>query len=88
MTVEEAVWLGQSAMFTTLLVAGPLLVASAVVGILVGLLQTVTQIQEATLVFIPKMVVVMVVLAAAGGFMLETAVSFATTSFVSIAEDR
>jgi type III secretion HrpO family protein len=49
-----------------LLLSGPPLVASAVIGFVVGLLQAATQIQDQTLAFVPKLVIVMLVLVAMG----------------------
>jgi flagellar biosynthetic protein FliQ len=60
MDVETVVNLGRDAMFVTLLVAAPMLVAGMVVGLAISILQSVTQIQEITLTFVPKIVVVMV----------------------------
>ena len=54
MTVEVATALVRETLILTLLIAGPMLVIGLVVGIIVSLLQAVTQIQEQTLTFIPK----------------------------------
>jgi flagellar biosynthesis protein FliQ len=83
-TVDHAVHLGQQALTTILLIAAPPLLAALVVGTLVSLLQTVTQLQEVTLSFIPKMAAVFVVLALMGGWMMQIAVGFGTTMFLSI----
>ena len=53
-------------------------------GSIVSLLQAVTQIQEITLVFVPKIIAVFLILALAGGWMLNTAVSFGVEMFASI----
>ena len=60
MTIQLALDVGQKALMTTLLVAGPVLIAAIVIGISVSLFQSMTQINEMTLVFVPKIVVVMV----------------------------
>ncbi len=86
MSFEEVVWIGQQALLTVLLLAGPMLVAALVVGTTVSVFQAVTQVQEMTLVFVPKILVVFLVVALAGSWMLQTAVSFGTTMFESIAE--
>lgn len=62
MGAGEVVELTRSALATLLLVAGPLLIASLVTGTLIGLLQALTQIQEMTLTFVPKLLVMGVVL--------------------------
>lgn len=87
MTVDHAVHLGQDALTTILMLAAPPLLAALVVGTLVSLLQTVTQLQEVTLSFIPKMAAVFVVLAVMGGWMLQIAVGYGTALFLSIGAD-
>jgi len=59
MTVDDIVTLGQRAMMVTLLVSSPMLISGMVVGLLISILQSVTQIQEITLTFIPKIVAVL-----------------------------
>jgi flagellar biosynthesis protein FliQ len=85
-TVDEAVWLGQEAMFTALLIATPPMLAALVVGTLVSMLQTVTQLQEVTLAFVPKVAAVFLVLAAMSGWMLQTAVTYGTVAFSRIGD--
>ncbi len=58
MSEELILKLGQETIKTTALLCGPLLLAALVVGLLVSVFQAVTQINEATLTFIPKMIVV------------------------------
>lgn len=84
MTIDGATWLGHEALMTALMVAGPVLIATLATGTIVSLLQTVTQIQEVTLVFIPKILVVFLVISLLGGFMLEKAVSFGILQFQAI----
>jgi len=50
----EALDLARDAMWVLVIVAGPVMIVSLVVGVVVGVLQALTQIQEATLVFVPK----------------------------------
>jgi flagellar biosynthetic protein FliQ len=84
MNMDTAVWLGQQSLMTVLMLAAPPLLAALVVGTGVSVLQTVTQLQEVTLSFIPKMAAVFVVLAVMGGWMLQVAVTFGTTLLSSI----
>jgi flagellar biosynthetic protein FliQ len=88
MSIEYAVWLGEHALATVLWVAGPMLAAALIVGTLVSIFQTVTHLQEATLVFIPKILSVYVVLALLGGWMLQVLVGFATEMFISISQTQ
>ena len=76
MTTEFVISLAKEAMEMTLLVSGPMLLAGLVVGLLVSIFQAVTQIQEMTLTFIPKILAVMVALLIFFPWMLETLVSF------------
>lgn len=69
--------LGRDAVLTVLMVAGPMLVAGLVVGLLVSLFQATTQIQEQTLVFIPKIVAVLLAAVVFGPWMMKTIVEFA-----------
>lgn len=84
MTVDAALWLGQQTLMTVLMLAAPPLLAALAVGVVVSMLQTVTQLQEVTLSFIPKMAAVFLVLAALGGWMLQVAVAFGVSTFSTI----
>jgi flagellar biosynthetic protein FliQ len=83
-TIELAVYYGQQGLLTALWVGGPILITSLVVGSLISILQAVTQIQEVTLVFVPKIIAVFLVVSVAGGWMLQMIVAYATQMFLSI----
>lgn len=74
---DFALVLASDTLWTALLVASPVLVLSLLVGLAVSILQAVTQIQEATLSFIPKIVVVVVTLVTFGSWMMNTVSQFA-----------
>ncbi|MDK1046426.1 MAG: flagellar biosynthesis protein FliQ [Anaerolineales bacterium] len=59
MTIDQIMFLGRDAMIVTLLVAAPMLLSGMIIGLLVSILQSVTQIQEITLTFVPKIFVVL-----------------------------
>ena len=61
MNQADALDLVRSAIWAVILASGPAIVAAMVVGLLISLLQALTQIQEATLTFIPKIVVIFLV---------------------------
>jgi flagellar biosynthetic protein FliQ len=82
--MEAVLYMGQQAIWTAMLLAGPLLAAALIVGTAVSLLQAVTQVQEITLVFVPKIISVFLVTSLAGGWLLQQAVNFGTESFRSI----
>ena len=60
-------------------IAGPLLGASLLIGVLVSIIQTVTQIQEQTLTFVPKLGATAAILVFGGGWMIENLVTWVTT---------
>jgi len=70
-TEEMVMTLGSEAIKTMMMIAGPLLLAAMAIGILVSLLQAITQINEATLTFIPKMIAVVLVLIIMAPWMLD-----------------
>ena len=71
-------------MVLVLLLSAPPLIASMVVGFVVGLLQSATQIQDQTLAFVPKLVVVMIVLVAMGPVLGASLVRFSQALFLAI----
>lgn len=60
MTVDDVLFLGRDALLVTLLVSAPMLLAGLVVGLVISVFQSATQIQEITLTFVPKIIAVMV----------------------------
>lgn len=68
--------IGMRAMTVTALLAAPLLLSALVVGLLIGMLQAATQINEMTLTFVPKLIVVALVLMFAGPALLQTLLGF------------
>ena len=59
MSMDDIVFIGRDAMIVTLLVSSPMVLSGLVVGLLISIFQSVTQIQEITLTFVPKIFVVM-----------------------------
>ncbi len=78
MSEELVMSLSSEALKTMLLVAGPMLCTAMVVGILVSVMQAVTQINEATLTFIPKMIAVVAIVAVFGPWMMEVMLHYAS----------
>jgi len=76
LTQELLVQVGRQALVTVLLVAGPALMAGMAVGLIVSVFQAVTQIQEFTLTFVPKILTVLTVFMIAMPWMLNTLLSF------------
>lgn len=86
MSEELILKLGQDTLKTTAMLSGPLLVSALVVGLVVSVFQAVTQINEATLTFIPKMIVVGIVLVVAAPWMLDIMNQFTVQLFENITE--
>jgi flagellar biosynthetic protein FliQ len=84
MTPESVMTLGRDAMEITLMIAAPMLLTALIVGLLVSIFQAATQINEATLSFIPKLVGVFAMLIFAGPWMLSTMVDYMRLVFTSI----
>ena len=76
MTPETVTTIGQQALWVTMLIAAPLLLSALAVGLLVGMFQAATQINEMTLSFIPKLLVLVLALVAAGPWMLSVIINY------------
>ncbi|PDO11248.1 MAG: flagellar biosynthetic protein FliQ [Candidatus Reconcilbacillus cellulovorans] len=77
MSSETVVRIASEAVFTVLKVSAPLLGLALLVGLVISIFQATTQIQEQTLVFVPKIVAVLVALLVFGPWMLRTLRDFA-----------
>jgi len=84
MTEDIVISLGRDAIWTTVLLAAPLLISALVVGLIVSILQAVTQINEATLTFIPKMLTIVIVLVILAPWMTQMITSYTTELFTSL----
>ena len=86
MTDGAVVSLAQGALTTALLVSAPILVVSLAIGLLVSVFQAMTQINEVTLTFVPKIFGVFAVAAVLGPWMVGTMVDYTTRLFASLPE--
>ncbi len=86
MTYATALSLGREAIVVALLVCGPALVLGLLTGLVISIFQAVTQIQEPTLTFIPKIVVVALAILLFGPFMLAMLTDFMARVFNGIPE--
>ena len=84
MTESMAIDLGRQAVFTAMMTSAPALILGLVVGLLVSIFQAITSIQEATLSFIPKIVVIGLSLLLFGPFMLAMLTSFTLRVFMNL----
>jgi flagellar biosynthetic protein FliQ len=84
MTPENVMTIGKHALEVTLLLSAPMLIVALVTGLLIGVFQAATQINEMTLSFIPKLVAMAATLALAGPWMLKLIVGYTRELFESI----
>ena len=78
MTQGEVLSIFQKAILVTLKLAGPMLVASIVIGLIIAVFQAATQIHEQTLTFVPKIIVIAIILIVAGSWMLTNLTEYFT----------
>jgi flagellar biosynthetic protein FliQ len=78
MDPQEAINLGREALWTALIIGSPVLVAGMIVGLVVGLFQTLTQIQEQSVAFVPKIIVMLLVLSAALPWLIAQMLQYTT----------
>ncbi len=84
MTEEMIMHLAQDALKVTAMLSAPILVSTLVIGLLISVFQALTQINEATLTFIPKMIVVGVIVVLTGPWMLDLISNYTVNLFESI----
>jgi len=83
-TPDSVLTIASESLTITALLAAPLLLVTLVTGVLVGVLQAATQINEMTLSFIPKLLALMLMLLAAGPWMLQLITNYTRTLFTNI----
>ncbi len=84
MDPQAVLTIGQNALFMLLMVAAPVLGTVLIVGLVISLFQALTQINEATLSFVPKLIAAVAVFALAGPWMLTTLVEFIRRTLLAI----
>ncbi|APA67244.1 MULTISPECIES: flagellar biosynthesis protein FliQ [unclassified Janthinobacterium] len=84
MTPESVMTLGRHAMEITLMVAAPMLLVALIIGLIVSIFQAATQINEATLSFIPKLVGIFIAIVVAGPWMLSVMLDYMRQVFTGI----
>ena len=85
-TLDDILYLGQRAMLLTLVLSAPMLAAGLIVGLVISVLQSVTQIQEMTLSFVPKIIAVMVVFVVFMPWMADIMTNYIRELFSSFPE--
>ncbi len=84
MTTDLVLGIGAETLKVTLLVAAPMLIVGLIVGLVISIFQAVTQIQEMTLVFVPKIIAVMAALMIAGPWMLNLLLTYTHNLFTNL----
>jgi len=84
MDAQQVFNTGQQGLYILLLVSAPMLIAVLLIGLVVSIFQAATQIHEATLSFVPKIIGAVAVLAIAGPWMLTTLVEYIQRTLQSI----
>ena len=84
MTPESVIVIGQQALIVTAMLSAPLLLAALAAGLVIGMFQAATQINEVTLSFIPKLLVLAAALYLGGGWMLKVIVGYSESLIRSI----
>jgi len=85
MTMNDVLYLAREAVMTALIVGGPILGISLIVGLIISVFQAMTQIQEQTLTFVPKIVGIALVLLLLGPLMLSVLTSYTINLFTDLA---
>jgi flagellar biosynthetic protein FliQ len=84
MGVQEAIDLGQAALWMMILVAAPVLLTGFVVSLVIGLLQALTQVQESTVSFFPKLVLMLIALSVALPWLISMMVEYSRNLYLGI----
>ena len=84
MEVQDAIDMAREAIKVTMLVSSPVLIAGMAVGLIVGLLQAVTQIQEQTISFVPKLVAMVLALSLSMPWLLSQLLQYFRDVIVNI----
>jgi flagellar biosynthetic protein FliQ len=76
MTPEQIIGIGQQALLTAIQISAPILAIGLLVGLVISIFQAVTQIQELTLTFVPKLFAMALVLLFLGKWMIQVMINF------------
>ncbi len=84
MDAQQVFTFGQQGLYMMMLVAAPVLIVVLLVGVFVSVIQAATQINEATLSFVPKVIAAVLTLAVAGPWMMTTLVEYIQRTLMTI----
>ena len=86
MTQIDVLEIAQGALWVILMVSGPIMMAGLMIGLVIALFQALTTIQEMTLTFVPKIIIIFVAIVVFLPFMMTTVIEFSMTLFDRIAQ--
>jgi len=86
MSDDFAIYLSKQLLWQAILISSPIIITALICGLIVSILQVVTQIQDSTLSVVPKILAVILMLMLCGEWMLHALVEFARSIFLSIPE--
>lgn len=84
MDADTVIDLSQQALYVIVMLAAPMLISALAIGLLIGMFQAATSINEMTLSFIPKLLVLVIAIMIAGPWMLELILNFTRNLYLSI----
>ena len=84
MSIDQAIDIGREAVLMTLLLAAPALIAATLVGLVIGLLQALTQVQDQTVSFVPKLVAMLIVVSLTLPWLLSKMTDYSHNLIVNI----
>ncbi|HEY9109883.1 MAG TPA: flagellar biosynthesis protein FliQ [Roseateles sp.] len=84
MDAQQVFTFGQQGLYMLMLVAAPILIVVLLVGVVISVIQAATQINEATLSFVPKVIAAVLTLAVAGPWMMTTLVEYIQRTLMTI----
>ncbi|EMY75902.1 flagellar biosynthetic protein FliQ [Leptospira weilii serovar Ranarum str. ICFT] len=84
MTELDAMTLIRDSLYITLKISSPILLTALVVGLIVGILQTTTSIQEPTIAFVPKLAAIFIVIVIFSSWMIQTMTDYTRNLFMMI----
>ena len=86
MTQIDVLEIAQGALWVILMVSGPIMMAGLMIGLVIALFQALTTIQEMTLTFVPKIIMIFVAIVVFLPYMMTTVIEFSLTLFDRIAQ--
>lgn len=84
MSNDLAIYLSKELLWHALVIASPIIIVALLCGLIISIIQVITQIQDSTVSFVPKILVVIITLMLCSNWMLHSLIEFSQTLFLSI----